>query len=604
MKKIAKLKPTTEKVNDENNVEKIGVEENVIKEEKKIRVANPKKDTGIVLTRDEIMDLAEKCYMFCEKGSGVELYPYQREFGLRIIQSLLLEDNAEITALFSRQSGKTETVSTVVPGLCVILPILANLPAFSVDRRVAKFKHGFWVGIFAPNYELAGIMHTRMSKRITSTEMEEILKDPEININLDHGRKVLRLPNGSYVDSNSAGPQTSIEGKTYHLIICEETQDISDYKIRKSIHPMAAATGGTIIKIGTPAPRKCEFYEACERNRKKQLGQSASELKVHFEYDYTVASQYNPRYASYIEMEIERLGYDSDDFRMSYRLHWILERGTFISPEQLKECGIKKRDKLVSTGKKGEKLEFHRYDYTISSDHMSENMVAGIDIGRSSDSTIITVGKVWWENPIYRSGEERYYCHVMDWLELQGDDHEKQYPQIIEFLSRYNIGTIMIDATGRGDPIYDRLYADYNDKDISVFPFIFTAKSKHEGYTILYQELIEGRLTFPHGEHCAKLTKWRRFINQFNDLEKNWKGKYMAIEAPTTKNHRVIDKPHDDYPDSLMLMCWLVHRKNYGIETSDKSIFALGDNTYDRMRNNRGGITRRNSSKGRDRWDF
>jgi hypothetical protein len=604
MKKIAKLKSTTEKVNDENNVEKIGVEENVIKEEKKIRVANPKKDTGIVLTRDEIMDLAEKCYMFCEKGSGVELYPYQREFGLRIIQSLLLEDNAEITALFSRQSGKTETVSTVVPGLCVILPILANLPAFSVDRRVAKFKHGFWVGIFAPNYELAGIMHTRMSKRITSTEMEEILKDPEININLDHGRKVLRLPNGSYVDSNSAGPQTSIEGKTYHLIICEETQDISDYKIRKSIHPMAAATGGTIIKIGTPAPRKCEFYEACERNRKKQLGQSASELKVHFEYDYTVASQYNPRYASYIEMEIERLGYDSDDFRMSYRLHWILERGTFISPEQLKECGIKKRDKLVSTGKKGEKLEFHRYDYTISSDHMSENMVAGIDIGRSSDSTIITVGKVWWENPIYRSGEERYYCHVMDWLELQGDDHEKQYPQIIEFLSRYNIGSIMIDATGRGDPIYDRLYADYNDKDISVFPFIFTAKSKHEGYTILYQELIEGRLTFPHGEHCAKLTKWRRFINQFNDLEKNWKGKYMAIEAPTTKNHRVIDKPHDDYPDSLMLMCWLVHRKNYGIETSDKSIFALGDNTYDRMRNNRGGITRRNSSKGRDRWDF
>ena len=90
--------------------------------------------------------------MFCEKGSGVELYPYQKEFGLRIIQSLLLEDNAEITALFSRQSGKTETVSTIVPGLCVILPILANIPDIGIDRRIGKFKHGFWVGIFAPNY--------------------------------------------------------------------------------------------------------------------------------------------------------------------------------------------------------------------------------------------------------------------------------------------------------------------------------------------------------------------------------------------------------------------------------------------------------------------
>ena len=568
----------------------------------KVKVNNPKKDTGIILTKQEIMDLAEKCYLFCEKGSGVELYPYQKEFGLRIIQSLLLEDNAEITALFSRQSGKTETVSTIVPGLCVILPILANIPDIGVDRRIGKFKHGFWVGIFAPNYELAGIMHTRMSKRITSQEMEEILKDPEININLDHGRKVLRLPNGSYVDSNSAGPQTSIEGKTYHLIICEETQDISDYKIRKSIHPMAAATGGTIIKIGTPAPRKCEFYEACERNRKKQLNQSNSELKCHFEFDYTVASNYNPRYASYIEMEIERLGFDSDDFRMSYRLHWILERGTFISPEQLAECGIKKRDKLTSHGVKGEKLEFHRYDYIVSGDKLTDNLVAGIDIGRSSDSTIVTVGKVWWENPVYRSGEDRYYCHVMDWLELQGDDHEKQYPQIVEFLSRFNIGSIVIDATGRGDPIYDRLNADYTEKDIAVYPFIFTNKSKHEGYTILYQELVEGRLTYPSGEHCPKLTKWRRFINQFNDLEKNWKGKYMAIEAPTTKNHRVIDKPHDDYPDSLMLLCWLVHRKNYSVETSDRSIFALGDDTYSRMRNNRGGITRRNTSKGRDRW--
>jgi len=878
-----------------------------------VKSAQPKH----TLTDEQMLDLADKCFEFCKQASGVTLYPYQENFGLRVIQSILFEDGEEITALFSRQSGKTETVSCVITGLCVILPSLARMPDLATDDRINKFKTGFWVGIFAPSYELAGIMHARMSSRMQSEAMQAVLSDPDIGIDLQGGRKVLRLPNGSYVDANSAGPQANIEGKTYHVIICEECQDISNYKIKKclahdteiytlngkvkiselngepipqvtkdgrlnvvynyeyhdnglqdvwrittaggyhldatenhrwltrtrgikglnvkttsaltvndtvplpatwqvqrtgsssydkglvlgamlgdgsfrgttpvlcgtreflravsdaslnewgvgykeysynersglsegaltdhnyksnpvmdwikeiglkgvigvekrlpsgmmleseefmkglicglyetdgsivggqkphisfdntsigliqdvrdillqfgistslssrennkglfknakriyslrvkrkrdvalfkstfplltknerlqsidcsishdghgkgagvpenmrfaritsikylgkkptycltlenetfiangmlslnSIHPMLASTNGTIVKIGTPNAQKGDFFDACERNRARTA--TSGKLATHFQYDYEYPARYNPRYRRYIEKEIERLGYDSDEFRMSYRLHWLLERGHFIPPEIFDSCGVTERDKL-RVKKKGEYIHFKRPSSPYGNDTTSENMVASLDIGRANDSTVMTVAKVWWENPQNFAGEDRYHSHIVNWLEIEGDDHETQYPQILDFLEKYNIGILIVDATGRGDPIYDRLSADLYDKGVRVIPFIFSQRSKHEGYTILYQELKEQRLTYPAGDHARTQRKWQRFVKQMYDLQKEWKGKYMDVKAPTSgKKGGSNSDGHDDYPDSLMMLCYAINRK-------------------------------------------
>lgn len=548
-----------------------------------------------MLSRQDLLDLADKAFAFCEQSAGIQLYPYQKEFGLRICQSVLLEDGDEITALFSRQSGKTETVSCVIPALCVLLPTLAGIDSLAEDPRISKYKDGFWVGIFAPNYELAGIMHSRMSARIQSQNMAEILADPEIGLTLGTGRKVLTLPNGSRVDSNSAGPQTAIEGKTYHLIICEETQDIQDYKIRKSIHPMGAATNATIIKIGTPAPRICDFYQACERNRVKDLEAGTNQLQVHFQFDYTVAQTYNPKYEKYIKKEIERLGYESDDFRMSYRLHWILERGLFLTPEVLKEVAVPK--KKILRKHRGSDITFQLTAGVVPSDRFTDNQVASIDIGRSSDSTVVTVARVWWDNPVQHGDDTRHHIHIVSWLELQGDDHERQYPQILHFLQKFKIGTVVVDATGRGDPIYDRLRSDLSRQDIQVWPFVFSLATKHQGYTILYQEIFEKRLTYPGGSAAEKLSTWRKFIKQLTNLEKNWKGKYLSVEAPRVKTGKSLEKPHDDYADSLMMLVWLVNRKSWGLE-SHGSLLNTTEENYDRQRS----IFRQRRERSRDRW--
>lgn len=557
----------------------------------------PKKPV-YTLSRAELLEISEKCYRFCLEATGVELYPYQEEFAKRICQSIILEDGEEITALFARQSGKTESVSVVVVGLSVILPTLARTDGLKEDARINKFKDGLWTGIFAPNYELAGVMHSRMASRMQSETMMRVLQDPELGIDLQGGRKVLRLPNGSYVDANSAGPQANIEGKTYHLIICEETQDISNYKIRKSIHPMGASTNATMIKIGTPNQQKNEFFDACDRNRKRTATLGSGELPSHFQFDYEHPARNNPRYAAYIEKEIERLGYDSDEFRMSYRLHWMLERGHFIAPEIFDACGVRKTHNL-KTKRKGKYLKFKLNDSQYYNDSTTDNMVASIDIGRSNDSTVVTVAKVWWDNPIMFAGEDRYHFHIANWLELQGDDHETQYPQILSFLANYNIGSIIVDATGRGDPIFDRLRADLYEDGVNVLPFIFSQRTKHEGYTIMYQEIKSQRLTYPAGSNARSYKRWQKFVREMYELQKDWRGKYMDVHAPTGGKRGGRTEGHDDYSDSLMMLCYLVNRKMVAAETMDNPF--LGSSVSDTRR--RIGSSRIGQPRGRRKFD-
>ncbi len=66
-------------------------------------------------------DLVKMIFRFCEVYSGKSLYPYQEQFSKRVIRSALVNDGAEITALFSRQCiPKGELIHTRGGG---IIPI-------------------------------------------------------------------------------------------------------------------------------------------------------------------------------------------------------------------------------------------------------------------------------------------------------------------------------------------------------------------------------------------------------------------------------------------------------------------------------------------------
>lgn len=71
---------------------------------------------------------------------------YQKPTARRIFESLIIDDGALITAVFSRQSGKSELVADVVVTAMIFLPKLAKV----FPDWLEKFKDGLWVGAMAP----------------------------------------------------------------------------------------------------------------------------------------------------------------------------------------------------------------------------------------------------------------------------------------------------------------------------------------------------------------------------------------------------------------------------------------------------------------------
>ena len=78
----------------------------------------------------------------------------------------------------------------------------------------------------------------------------------------------MKLSNGSRCRRQTANPRAKIEGSTYHIIVVDECQDADELVIRKSIHPMLASTGGSMVKIGTPGYHKGDFYKAINLNKR------------------------------------------------------------------------------------------------------------------------------------------------------------------------------------------------------------------------------------------------------------------------------------------------------------------------------------------------
>lgn len=499
--------------------------------------------TGITIKawagRVPTTELVNRMFTFCELYSGKTMYVYQEQFSKRVIRSVLENDGEEITALFSRQSGKSETIALTVGGLMIILPQLANMPMFADDPRLMQFKDGLWVGIFAPSQRQAQITYNRIRARIQSKSATAVLEDPEFRLyfTTSNGQTVT-LSNGSFATAISASEGSNIEGESFKLIICEEAQDISNFKIRKSIHPMGAAYNATIVKIGTATTFKGDFYEAIQRNKLAAQNRT-SHIKNHFEYDCNVVAKYNPKYEKYLSKEKKRLGENSDEYRMSYLLQWIIERGMFI-------------DVLKFERENGEPLlERTSYDKSCT-------CVAGIDIGGKDDDTVITIVEVDWTMPVImesstdeETGEDiiylAYNCYLKDWCRIKDmPDYEEQYPLIVDYLSHFNVTRVVCDAT-REAAISHRLRANLK---CEVIPFIFTTKSKSEIYKYLDKEISAQRARFCMGENTVQTTEYQLFMSQMGSLLKGYSGQYMTVSHPAERG------AHDDFCDSYALAVW------------------------------------------------
>ena len=88
------------------------------------------RDTEVILdenSQEFIDQLVAKLVQIADDLSELPLRPYQRPLAHRLIESIIIGDGARITALASRQSGKSTVIGAVLATCMLMLPRLAKI---------------------------------------------------------------------------------------------------------------------------------------------------------------------------------------------------------------------------------------------------------------------------------------------------------------------------------------------------------------------------------------------------------------------------------------------------------------------------------------------
>lgn len=476
------------------------------------------------LSQQFVDKLIDKMLEFLKVLVGHDLHPYQKPLARRIMESVIINDGEEITALASRQSGKSETVADTVATMMILLPRLAKL----YPDLLGKFKDGIWVGLFAPTEAQAETLFGRTITRLSSERAVEIMDDPEIDDTAARvggvTRQIRLKKSGSTITMMTANPRAKIESKSFHLVIIDECQEADDFVVSKSISPMLAYYAGTMVKTGTPTTSKNNFYRAIQLNRRRQTGRSSRQN--HFQWDWKDVAKFNTNYEKFIRKEMLRIGEESDEFQMSYNCKWLLERGMFVTSTLMDELGDTSQELVKS---------WHKTP-----------VVVGIDPARKTDSTVVTVVWVDWDRP----DEFGYFDHrVLNWLEMQGDDWEEQYYQIVNFLENYDVLAVGVDANGVGDAVAQRLKLLLPRAEVMSLTSSPSEQSKR--WKHLQALLQRQMISWPSHAKTRRLRTWKRFYQQMVDAEVQYKGPNFLVAAPDESY------AHDDFVDSLSIACSL-----------------------------------------------
>ncbi len=481
-------------------------------------------ETEVVLdqTSQEFVDqIVAKMLVIIDEVSGHPLYGYQRPFAARLVESLIINDGATLTALFARQSGKSETVANTVAACMIMFPRLAKI----FPDLLGKYREGLWVGAFAPVEEQADNLYGRIVARLTSEHALEIMTDPEIDDTVQgRGRSISLKRSGSLVRKQTCHPRATIEGRTYHLILIDECQGADEKMVNKSIGPMGASTNATMVFTGTPTYEKGVFYKQIQINKRQATRRGARQN--HFDADWKEVSKWNENYARFVKKELLRIGEDSDEFKLSYRLMWLLDKGMFTTSERMDDLG----DTSMQI---------------VPAYHQSP-IVIGIDPARKQDSTIVTAVWVRWDAPDEFGNFEH---RILNWMDLQGMDWEAQYFRIVEFVRNYNVFAVAVDEGGVGDVVISRLKVLM--PDIEIVPLGSQRPDQSKRWKHLMELLDRGLISWPAHAYTRRLKTYKRFRQQMEDLEKKFEGPYVLAAAPKAAD------AHDDYCDSLALACVL-----------------------------------------------
>jgi hypothetical protein len=456
------------------------------------------------------------CRAFCEaylidnKQRPLKLRPLQEQI---VVKTLTHPDgdpekHRKLAILAPRGSGKSFALSVAV---CIYMFFnrfrdLIFILAPTEDQASLIFNYCY--RHFADNSFLNGLIDTYRFHN-------------KPNITMKGGTVLRRAP---LAPSNQG---QAIRGQHPTMCIVDESPLIDDKLFVDNVEPAIVSNKAPFINLGTPKSKENHMWRYLYDDA---YNNSFERMVFTWRDAVKPGRAYSAPYTDDDMAEkMREWGEDSIYWRTEYECEFVESVSNIFNPELLKACLSRGR----TFGKRGTNYP---------------NCVVGVDIGKSVNSTVISV----WSTSKDKDSNTANLIYLEEiGPKSGGHDIPYQRKRIMDAAHDFGADRVIIDATGIGGAIEQeiKLACISSKPQIQFIPFIFTGGpkgSKTQIYRDMASYIQQGQVKVPHPEDLdppeAKLVnKWLR---EHIDLEYTMDAanKTEKIAAPTGK--------HDDYCDS------------------------------------------------------
>jgi len=456
------------------------------------------------------------CRAFCEaylidnKQRPLKLRPLQEQI---VVKTLTHPDgdpekHRKLAILAPRGSGKSFALSVAV---CIYMFFnrfrdLIFILAPTEDQASLIFNYCY--RHFADNSFLNGLIDTYRFHN-------------KPNITMKGGTILRRAP---LAPSNQG---QAIRGQHPTMCIVDESPLIDDKLFVDNVEPAIVSNKAPFINLGTPKSKENHMWRYLYDDA---YNNSFERMVFTWRDAVKPGRAYSAPYTDDdMAGKMREWGEDSIYWRTEYECEFVESVSNIFNPELLKACLSRGR----TFGKRGTNYP---------------NCVVGVDIGKSVNSTVISV----WSTSKDKDSNTANLIYLEEiGPKSGGHDIPYQRKRIMDAAHDFGADRVIIDATGIGGAIEQeiKLACISSKPQIQFIPFIFTGGpkgSKTQIYRDMASYIQQGQVKVPHPEDLdppeAKLVnKWLR---EHIDLEYTMDAanKTEKIAAPTGK--------HDDYCDS------------------------------------------------------
>ena len=314
------------------------------------------------------------------------------------------------------------------------------------------------------------------------------------------------------------------------MCIVDESPLIDDRLFVDNVEPAIVSNRAPFINLGTPKSKENHMWrylydDAYEHSFERMVFTWRDAVKPGRAYSA-------PYTDDDMAEKMREWGEDSIYWRTEYECEFVESVSNIFNPELLKGC--------LTRG-----LTF------VEAGTSNPNCVVGVDIGKSVNSTVISVWSTSKDSDTNRAN--LIYLEEIS-PKSGGHDIPYQRKRIMDIASDYGADRVIIDATGIGGAIEQeiRLACIEHKPQIHFIPFIFTGGprgSKTQVYRDYVSYIQQGLVRVPHpdGLEAPQAKLVNKWLREHIDLE------YVMDAANKTEKIAAPDGKHDDYCDSSVI---------------------------------------------------